>query len=479
VQKYQTKKLEETVPFLPLRRKSCKVYKWQVVLAKVSCVAHRFSEVATKPRNGRFCFSGVRVRGSGPPSVFKPDTADANVGSRTRASRAMTRSSSTPLPSRDDATIATRYTADAQAETVSGFPVAGARVPAVGGVAKSRSTGNADFPVNHLLASAGSAETVGVEPHDADDAHACTSIDTDEGVVLQAFAPLDTHRGPRPEHATSPKKTVASSGVPFVAPFEDHFGTDGTGTISPGPPISSMSPPETSSVIRLIEITDRDALELKSVFGGNRHHASSPDSVLSSSHHSGRASFFDSDSELDEAEAETEAGRRTSTSVGPPDDSSHLETERTGGSRKSDITALLPEASSPSKKMVSFAEYSEWSVHDIGSCWDLAREKTGHASSLNASQVVGWLAERHVLGWFSKVFFKGDGAPAASARLLEQTIRRALRESRRNMHANVEYNVAFSEAADAGGEGREFASLRTKRRDRRKTRDASRSKPRW
>jgi hypothetical protein len=124
---------------------------------------------------------------------------------------------------------------------------------------------------------------------------------------------------------------------------------------------------------------------------------------------------------------------------------------------------------------VSFAEYSEWSVHDIGSVRDLSREKM--APRLGG---VNWLANPSGigLGWLKQKLavlsvFAGGGMgvnkPSSSPK--KCVLKRALRESRRNMRENVEYNVAYAEAVDGLSRAaeRELKARRQRERRRRQT----------
>ena len=140
-----------------------------------------------------------------------------------------------------------------------------------------------------------------------------------------------------------------------------------------------------------------------------------------------------------------------------------------------DATLFDNQTKPKSVRRVSFAEYSEWSVHDIGSVRDLSREKM--APRLGGA---GWLANPSALGlgWLKQKLAVlhvcgggGMGVNKPSSAGKKCVLKRALRESRRNMRENVEYNVAYAEAVDGLSRAaeRELKARRQRERRRRQT----------
>ena len=292
-------------------------------------------------------------------------------------------------------------------------------------------------------------------------------------------APLETHRGPRPargfspETASSRKETVAMA--PATAAFEDasaDSGAEETDTDAETP--VSLSP-DTSLLLGGPDDArgpgaggagdDAKALE--------RRVTGSPDSVLGDS--SRFSFFFDSDSSADEADKDASPG-----SASPlfPDleavDGVAIDREASASvaAEEDDATLFDNQTKPKSVRRVSFAEYSEWSVHDIGSVRDLSREKM--APRLGGA---GWLANPSALGlgWLKQklavlhVFAGGGmGVNKPSSAGKKCVLKRALRESRRNMRENVEYNVAYAEAVDGLSRAAEREAKARRQRERRR-----------
>lgn len=409
-------------------------------------------------------------------SVFENQTneATADASTRTRASRAMTTSSSSPRAARASAAIAARDPALPDTEKVASSPPAAARDPPVGGLAASRD--NDDAPVNDLLGSAPSCAVA----TDSDNASVLSSFKDTNTPASSSCAPLETHRGARPargfspETASSRKETVALA--PATAAFEaadSDSGAEETDTDAETPVAMS---PDTSLLLGGPDDArgpgaggagdDAKALE--------RRVTGSPDSVLGDSSRFSSLFFFDSDSSADEAEVDASPG---SASRLFPDaeavDGALIDREASASvaAEENDAT-LFDNQTKPKSKTVSFAEVSKWSVHDIGSCRDLSREKM--APRLGGA---GWLANPSALGlgWLKQklavlgVFAGGGmGVNKPSSAGKKCVLKRALRESRRNMRENVEYNVAYAEAVDGLSRAAEREAKARRQRERRR-----------
>jgi hypothetical protein len=407
-------------------------------------------------------------------SVFENQTneATADASTRTRASRAMTTSSSSPRAARASAAIAARDPALPDTEKVASSPPAAARVPPVGGLAASRD--NDDAPVNDLLGSAPSCAVA----TDSDNAVVWSSSKDTNTPASSSCAPLETHRGPRPargfspETASSRKETVAVA--PATAAFEDasaDSGAEETDTDAETPVAMS---PDTSLLLGGPDDArgpgaggagdDAKALE--------RRVTGSPDSVLGDS--SRFAFFFDSDSSADEAEVDASLGSASSLfpdAEAVDDDAIDREASASVAAEEDDATLFDNQTKPKSVRRVSFAEYSKWSVHDIGSCRDLSREKQ------HLARGAGWLANPSGigLGWLKQklavlsVFAGGGmGVNKPSSAGKKCLLKRALRESRRNMRENVEYNVAYAEAVDGLSRAAEREAKARRQRERRR-----------
>ena len=394
----------------------------------------------------------------------------------------MTTSSSSPRAARASAAIAARDPALPDTEKKASSPPAAARDPPVGGLAASRD--NDDAPVNDLLGSAPSC-AVATDSHNA--SVWSSSKDTNTP-ASSSCASLETHRGPRPargfspETASSRKETVALA--PATAAFEDasaDSGAEETDTDTETPVAMS---PDTSLLLGGPHdargpgaggaVDDAKALE--------RRVTGSPDSVLGDSSRFSSLFFFDSDSSADEAEVDASPG-----SPGSPlfpdaeavDGVTAIDREASASVAAEEDDATRAGASSTKPKSVrrvSFAEYSEWSVHDIGSVRDLSKEKRssprlGGAGWLaNPSALgLGWLKQR--LAVLSGFAAGGTGVNKPSSSPKKCVLKRALRESRRNMRENVEYNVAYAEAVDGLSRAaeRELKARRQRERRRRQT----------
>ena len=407
-------------------------------------------------------------------SVFENQTneATADASTRTRASRAMTTSSSSPRAARASAVIAARDPALPDTEKVASSPPAAARDPPVGGLAASRD--NDDAPVNDLLGSAPSCAVA----TDSDNASVLSSSKDTNTPASSSCAPLETHRGPRPargfspETASSRKETVAMA--PATAAFEDasaDSGAEETDTDAETP--VSLSP-DTSLLLGGPDDArgpgaggagdDAKALE--------RRVTGSPDSVLGDS--SRFSFFFDSDSSADEADKDASPGSASPLfpDLEAVDGVIDREASASVAAEEDDATLFDNQTKPKSVRRVSFAEYSEWSVHDIGSVRDLSREKM--APRLGGA---GWLANPSALGlgWLKQklavlhVFAGGGmGVNKPSSAGKKCVLKRALRESRRNMRENVEYNVAYAEAVDGLSRAAEREAKARRQRERRR-----------
>ena len=292
-------------------------------------------------------------------------------------------------------------------------------------------------------------------------------------------APLETHRGPRPargfspETASSRKETVATA--PATAAFEDasaDSGAEETDTdaetpvsLSPDPSLLLGGPDDARAVAGGAG-DDAKALE--------RRVTGSPDSVLGDS--SRFSFFFDSDSSADEADKDASPGSASPLfpDLEAVDGVTAIDREASASvaAEEDDATLFDNQTKPKSVRRVSFAEYSEWSVHDIGSVRDLSREKM--APRLGGA---GWLANPSALGlgWLKQklavlhVFAGGGmGVNKPSSAGKKCVLKRALRESRRNMRENVEYNVAYAEAVDGLSRAAEREAKARRQRERRR-----------
>lgn len=385
----------------------------------------------------------------------------------------MTTSSSSPRAARASAVIAARDPALPDTEKVASSPPAAARDPPVGGLAASRD--NDDAPVNDLLGSAPSCAVA----TDSDNASVLSSSKDTNTPASSSCAPLETHRGPRPargfspETASSRKETVAMA--PATAAFEDasaDSGAEETDTDAETP--VSLSPdtslllggPDDARAVAGGAGDDAKALE--------RRVTGSPDSVLGDS--SRFSFFFDSDSSADEADKDASPGSASPLfpDLEAVDGVTAIDREASASvaAEEDDATLFDNQTKPKSVRRVSFAEYSEWSVHDIGSVRDLSREKM--APRLGGA---GWLANPSALGlgWLKQklavlhVFAGGGmGVNKPSSAGKKCVLKRALRESRRNMRENVEYNVAYAEAVDGLSRAAEREAKARRQRERRR-----------
>ena len=320
-----------------------------------------------------------------------------------------------------------------------------------------------------------------------DDASALVSSTNIDTLAPSSSAPLETHRGARPargfppETASSGKETVAKA--PATAAFDASSVDSGAEDTDSEVETPVAMSPDTSLVIG----GPIDTVPLAGGAGDDakaleRRVTGSPDSVLGDG--AFRASLFsDSDASADEAD-----GASTPGSASPlfPDAVEAVEavdgkTQRDDastrlGSDQAMTTTTLPTATK--KKAVSFASYSAWSVHDIGSCRDLSREK--RAPSPHA---VGWLANptqwlRAGLSLFGAFSGQnagcrvGNGENDASRK--RRLLKRALRESRRNARENAEYNAAYAEAVDGMSRAAEREAKARRQRERRRRQTAYR-----
>ena len=387
----------------------------------------------------------------------------------------MTTSSSSPRAARASAVIAARDPALPDTEKVASSPPAAARDPPVGGLAASRD--NDDAPVNDLLGSAPSCAVA----TDSDNASVLSSSKDTNTPASSSCAPLETHRGPRPargfspETASSRKETVAMA--PATAAFEDasaDSGAEETDTdaetpvsLSPDPSLLLGGPDDARAVAGGAG-DDAKALE--------RRVTGSPDSVLGDSSRFSSLFFFDSDSSADEADKDASPGSASPLfpDLEAVDGVTAIDREASASvaAEEDDATLFDNQTKPKSVRRVSFAEYSEWSVHDIGSVRDLSREKM--APRLGGA---GWLANPSALGlgWLKQklavlhVFAGGGmGVNKPSSAGKKCVLKRALRESRRNMRENVEYNVAYAEAVDGLSRAAEREAKARRQRERRR-----------
>ena len=369
-------------------------------------------------------------------------------------------------------------------------PPTSAGIPPVGGLVGASGDHDDDAPVNDLLGSAPS----GAVATDFDDARATISCTEMNKPASSSSAPLETHRGPAParlfpvEPASSRKQTVAVVKAPGTAGFEPAFADPGIETTELDAELDTpaSSSPDTSLVIGGPD----DARALSGGAGDDgkaleRRVAGSPDSVLGDASTS-RAPFFDSDSSADEADVRPSPLFSDSEAV-----HGHAVGTREASSDERDIAEdddARPDAKTEKKKAVSFAAYSAWSVHDIGSCRDLSREKL--APTRGAGFL--WLAKPSGIGlrWLKQglsafgVFGgggtggagfgdgNGDGFSRRSAAGKQCLVKRALRESRRNMRENVDYNLAYADAVDGLNRAAEREAKARRYRERRRRQSA-------
>ena len=309
-----------------------------------------------------------------------------------------------------------------------------------------------------------------------------TNIDT---LAPSSSAPLETHRGARPargfppETASSRKETVAKA--PATAAFDASSVDSGTEDTDSDVETPVAMSPDTSLVIG----GPIDTVPLAGGAGDDakaleRRVTGSPDSVLGDG--AFRASLFsDSDASADEADG---LGS-TPVSASPlfPDAVEAVEavdgkTQRDDASTRlgSDQATTTAATATTKKKAVSFASYSAWSVHDIGSCRDLSREKRAPSP-----RAVGWLANptqwlRAGLSLFGAFSGQsagcrvGNGENDASRK--RRLLKRALRESRRNARENAEYNAAYAEAVDGMSRAAEREAKARRQRERRRRQTA-------
>ena len=403
---------------------------------------------------------------------------------RTRGSLAMATSSSSPCASRASAATATRDPAHPDTEKDVCSSTAPARDPPVGGLVASRH--HDDAPVNDLRRSAPSG-SVATDLDDASVLFSSTNIDT---LAPSSSAPLETHRGARPargfppETASSRKETVAKA--PATAAFDASSVDSGAEDTDSEVETPVAMSPDTSLVIG----GPIDMVDTVPLAGGacddakalERRVTGSPDSVLGDG--AFRASLFsDSDASADEAD-----GASTPGSASPlfPDAVEAVEavdgkTQRDDASTRlgsDQATTTTTATAATKKKAVSFASYSAWSVHDIGSCRDLSREKRAPSP-----RAVGWLANptqwlRAGLSLFGAFSGQnagcrvGNGENDASRK--RRLLKRALRESRRNARENAEYNAAYAEAVDGMSRAAEREAKARRQRERRRRQTAYR-----
>ena len=414
-------------------------------------------------------------------SMFENQTNEARFvryrrrerATRTRGSLAMATSSSSPCASRASAATATRDPAHPDTEKVVCSSTAPARGPPVGGLVASRH--HDDAPVNDLRRSAPS----GAVATDLDDASVLVSSTNIDTLAPSSSAPLETHRGARPargfppETASSRKETVAKA--PVTAAFDASSVDSGIEDTDSDVETPVAMSPDTSLVIGgpidagpLAGGAGDDAKALE------RRVTGSPDSVLGDG--AFRASlFFDSDASADEAD-----GASTPESASPlcPDAVAVEAVDGISGRGLGSDQATTA-TTTTKKKTVSFASYSAWAVHDIGSCRDLSREKreTSYRGAGWLANPTHWLkAGLSLLGALSGVSGQtvgcrdgnGDGVYGKKRCLLK----RALRESRRNARENAEYNAAYAEAVDGLSRAAEREAKARRQRERRRRQTA-------
>ena len=387
----------------------------------------------------------------------------------------MATSSSSPCASRASAATATRDPAHPDTEKDVCSSTAPARDPPVGGLVASRH--HDDAPVNDLRRSAPSG-SVATDLDDASVLVSSTNIDT---LAPSSSAPLETHRGARPargfppETASSRKETVAKA--PATAAFDASSVDSGAEDTDSEVETPVAMSPDTSLVIG----GPIDMVDTVPLAGGacddakalERRVTGSPDSVLGDG--AFRASlFFDSDASADEAD-----GASTPESASPlcPDAVAVEAVDGISGRGLGSDQATTA-TTTTKKKTVSFASYSAWAVHDIGSCRDLSREKRAPSP-----RAVGWLANptqwlRAGLSLFGAFSGQsagcrvGNGENDASRK--RRLLKRALRESRRNARENAEYNAAYAEAVDGMSRAAEREAKARRQRERRRRQTAYR-----
>ena len=315
---------------------------------------------------------------------------------------------------------------------------------------------------------------------DLDDASVLVSSTNIDTLAPSSSAPLETHRGARPargfppETASSRKETVAKA--PATAAFDASSVDSGTEDTDSDVETPVAMSPDTSLVIG----GPIDTVPLAGGAGDDakvleRRVTGSPDSVLGDG--AFRVSLFsDSDASADEAD-----GASTPGSASPlfPDavavEAVDGKTERDDASSGLGSDQATTATTTTKKKAVSFASYSAWSVHDIGSCRDLSREKRAPSP-----RGAGWLANPtqwlraglSLLGAFSGQSVgcrDGHGDGLSRKRCL---LKRALRESRRNARENAEYNAAYAEAVDGLSRAAEREAKARRQRERRRRQTA-------
>ena len=259
------------------------------------------------------------------------------------------------------------------------------------------------------------------------------AIDDDPDRVDARASPPEDHRA----SASSPADDRAEDARPvptLVAPLardddDDDDDDDDEGFLSPDASFSRDEEPDEKST-----------------------HASSPDTVLIASARG--ASVFSPPSSLDGSfearEPDAAAGateEHAAVAVAKTLDFDAVDSDPIITEHEPSRTILPPSplrrsVSAPPAPSVRFACEREWAVHDIGALRDLRREKR---ESLG-SALRGWV--RGDLRGFIEArvpFARRGNDPDARA------VRRALRESRRNMFDNVDYQAAYAETAETFG----------------------------
>ena len=258
-----------------------------------------------------------------------------------------------------------------------------------------------------------------------------SAIDDDPDRVDARASPREDDRA----SASSPADDRAEDAGPvptLVAPLahdDDDDDDDDEGFLSPDASFSRDEEPDEKST-----------------------HASSPDTVLIAS---GRgASVFSPPSSLDGSfearELDAAAGATeedVASAAAKTLDFDAVDSDPIISEHEPSLTILPPSplrrsVSAPPAPSVRFACEREWAVHDIGALRDLRREKR---ESLG-SALRGWV--RGDLRGFIEArvpFARRGNDPDARA------VRRALRESRRNMFDNVDYQAAYAETAETFG----------------------------
>ena len=410
--------------------------------------------------------------------------------------------------SRNHLETAAREAMDAEGERPVAVPMRTAARDIAGIPAESHCSGSEHVAVANE--SEALVETEGVCGRAGNTTQASTSSHDTRGGAASAYTPLNTHRGPRPariEAASGVKKTVVGMVGTVVKPDKEDIGglsatlsaalaefvdeiealdneetdddtqdtTESTYADATGDDAATVEQQESSSFetssddfaarepedetqsdsdtdlltspdVSLV-ITDTlddttDTLKSHKL----RQHSSSPDSVLGNAQK--LHEFFDASSSDEE--------------------DSVLERSLSEGSGVGTTPQLCPSL----RKAVSFSEYSEWSVHDIGSVADLQKEKNVKHET---NRVVSWFQSQGSV--FLKQFGFGSRSTAKSI-LYEKTVKKSLRESRRNMYENVDYNVAYSEAVDGMQRVKERELRAKEQREKRRKHQFS-GKQRW